>query len=186
MEIRTTLILALVLVVSGLRAQEVASLNSDDVTVWPASNKHGNDFIETTPDEQLTFTYYSPDEEKLSLPVRASVESTWGKEIAQYYALFESVYMYEEQPVAGDPNVVLRIRKPRIYKSIKGIENYLRKELKKETCSMSGASQQIKQILKIGIAAISEDSEWFEKQLKKQKSKNEEIALYNKIVLINI
>ncbi|MBL4561734.1 MAG: hypothetical protein JKX79_12210 [Labilibaculum sp.] len=186
MQIRTTLILALVLFVAGLRAQEVASLNSDDVTVWPLSNKQENDFLVTAPDEQFTFTFYSPDEEKLSLPVRASVESTWGTEIAQYYALFESVYMYEEQPVEGDPNVVLRIRKPRIYKSIKRIESYLKKELKNENCSLTSASQQIKQILKIGIAAISEDSEWLEKQLKKKKSKKEEIAFYNKIVLINI
>lgn len=186
MQTRTILILALILLVVGLKAQEVASLNSRELVVAAASDNQENDFSETAPDERCTFTYYSPGEEKLSLPVRASVESTWGAEVAKYYALFESVYTYEEQPVAGDPNVVMRIRKPRIYKSIKGIESYLKKELKKNNCSIGSASQQIMKILKIGIAAISEDSKWLEKELKNQKGKKEQIALYNKIVLINI
>lgn len=186
MQIRTTLILTLLLLVVGLKGQEVASLNSQEIMLCATSDCQDEYVPELAKEETRSFTFYGADEKKLSLPLRESMKNSWGKEIAQYYALFESVYVYEEQPVEGDPNVVVRIRKPRIYKSIKGIESYLRKELRKENCSLESACEQMEQILKIGIAAISENSDWFEKELKTLKDKKEQIALYNKIVLKTI
>lgn len=186
MQIRTILILSLILLVVGLKAQEAASLNSKELMFCSTSDSLNEYAPELEKEETRSFTFYGVDEEKLSLPFRESMKNSWGKEIAQYYALFESVYTYEEQPVAGDPNVVVRIRKPRIYKSIKGIESYLRKEFRKENCSFESAREQMEQILKIGIAAISEESAWFEKKLKSLKDIKEQIALYNKIVLKTI
>jgi len=183
MQIRTVLILTLILLVIGLKAQETARLNSRELPAVVERLNLEKDHSGITPVEHYTFTFYKPDKDRLSLPVRTSVKVAWGDEVAKYYALFESVYTYEEQPVAGDPNVVVRIRKPRIYKSIKGIESYLRKELKKDKRSIDSVSQQMIKILKIGIAAISEESKWLEKELKNQKGKKEQIAFYNRIVL---
>ena len=186
MQIRMALILTIILLVVGLKAQEVASLNSEKIMLYAIVAAEDECVPELAKEEAHSFTLYGANKEKLSLPMRESMKNNWGVEIARYYALFESVYVYEEQPVEGDPNVVVRIRKPRIYKSIKGIESYLRKELRKENCSLENAREQIEQILKIGIAAISEDSDWFEKELKTIKDKKEQIALYNKIVLKTI
>lgn len=186
MQIKTLLILTLILLVVGLKAQKINNFNSKESAIWTTPNNRDNNRSEIIPDKHCKLTYYTPQKEKLSLPLRSSVKNIWGKEIALYYALFEDAYVYEEQPIEGDPNVVIRIRKPRIYKSIKGIESYFKKKLKKGNCSITTASQQMKQILKIGIAAVSEDSSWLENELKKQKSKEGQIALYNKIILINI
>lgn len=123
--------------------------------------------------------YYSLD----NLMLKPQHISRWGEEIASYYAVLDQNYIYEEEPVAGDPNVVKRIRKPLLYKSINRVEAFLRKEVKRGNISEDEATDKLKNILKIGIAAISEDSKGFEATLKSSKKGAEVLTLFSRVVL---
>jgi hypothetical protein len=186
MKIRISLTVTLLLLIFELKAQEFIGLDSQEVITHVTPDYQDGSATELPLEEIGSFTFYGLDEKKLSLPLRESLKNNWGKEIAQYYAAFENVYVYKEQPVDGDPNVITRYRKPKIYKSIKGLESYLRKKTKKENFSQVVAGNQLKKILQVGIAAISEESKWLEEKLKNLKRKEDRIKLFNKITLNNI
>lgn len=113
-------------------------------------------------------------------------EQTFGRDIACLLALLDEKFIRKEQIAAGDPQLQAGLRKPMIYNSVKNITKYYRQKNRAGAFTPADAGL-FAHVVKVALASIGEDTEDFEKALKKsKKSPQQQLDCFRKVKLINI
>lgn len=101
-----------------------------------------------------------------------------GLEFRRGFYLLDEQYTYEIEPTATDPNPAPEIEKPAIYKGIKKLDKYYKKQLKKGLMSEDQARDELSRILAIGFSIRYQDTETFEQLLWEKRKPDEFIQVF--------
>ncbi len=133
------------------------------------------------------FTVYTDDGEWKSIPDNVAGNHFLGKEIAKKSWLMESMYTYRTPVGPGNPGVKTVIQKPLIYNAIHRINKYYKKQVREGILSEMQAGEKYSHYLSISIAAFSQNTVDFEKELKEVGKKAEKIIpVFNSVKLISM
>lgn len=113
-------------------------------------------------------------------------EQTFGRDIACLLALADEKFIQKKQIIAGDPQLQAGIHKPIVYNSLKNITRYYRQKNRAGVFTQADAGL-FAHVVKVALACIGDDTEDFEKALKKsKKSPQQQLDCFRKVKLINI
>lgn len=113
-------------------------------------------------------------------------EQMFGRDIACLLALVDEKFIRKEQIAAGDPMLQSGIRKPVVYNSVKNIAKYYRQKNRAGTFTRADAGL-FAHVVKVALACVEDDTEEFEKALKKnKKSPEQQLDCFRQVKLHNI
>lgn len=107
----------------------------------------------------------------------------FGDEIALKFAVFEDTYTYI---VPGDPSSPMHktsVQKPLIFNSVKKINTYLKKQVKKKMIDQQQATTNLNHVLNVALSVFAQPSKALEEELKKAKTPEELLAVFNRVEL---
>jgi hypothetical protein len=139
--------------------------------------------------KEFLWEFWSAIPEKFDDPKFQDVDvDEFGKEVACLEYMFETSYVTRETVVPGDPTKRTVIRKQSVYNTVRNIEKYCKKELKKGNMNSDQAAQDYSFILKVAITvANTPDTKSFESELSSHKRDlQSQIATFKKVKLNNI
>jgi hypothetical protein len=131
------------------------------------------------------FTIYSKIENEKNIAPELYGTHFLGDEIAKKMYLLDKTYVFETELAPGNPATTTTIRKPLIYKSVKKIEAYLKKSLRKKELSTAQATDQFNKVLEVAINIIYQGTDSFENQLRILENPADLLDLYTKRVHLN-
>lgn len=112
----------------------------------------------------------------------------FGKRVACLKTLIEKYYITKEDVIPGDPMMRTIVLKPNVYYTVRKIEKYLKKEVKKGDITTEDASSEMEHILEVALSVIdSEGARSFEIALNKNRKNIEgQISLFQRVKLQSI
>ncbi len=108
-----------------------------------------------------------------------------GEEIAKKMYLLDKTYTYEATIAPGNPATTTSIRKPIIYNSVKKIESYLKKSLRKKEISEEMATAQFNKVMDVALNIFFLNTEAFENKIKTTDRASDLLELYTQRVHLN-
>jgi len=168
-------------VVSG---QEVASVNK-------SSAETGNKTSTTNmlPGESEKIVVYEFDvydivpEEVKKVTTEMSGTHFLGDQVAKKMYIFEDLYSYTEPIAPGNPATKTLYRKPLVYFSVKKIEKYLKKGVKKGELTMDDATAKFNKVLDIVINIKNKNTDKFEESLQSADNASDLLLIYSRVHL---
>ena len=106
-----------------------------------------------------------------------------GEEIARKYYILQELYTYEEAGTPTSPATKTIVEKPSVYYSLKKLNRYYKKMVKKDKMEMDKAVEELKHFLNIGISIVYQPTEDFEAYLDDHRKPEEIVEAYSKVVL---
>ena len=106
-----------------------------------------------------------------------------GEEIANKTYLLKKIYTHIEKGTPMSPVDKVIVKKPTIYYSIRKLERHFRRQIRKDNMTEQEARKELNEVLDICISIYDQDTEEFEKYLKKQRKPEEILAAYDNVVL---
>ena len=107
----------------------------------------------------------------------------FGNEVALRYYLFEQQYTYVTNAAPGAFSGKMTIKKPLIYNSILKIDKHLRKKVKKGELLKETGAEQLTRLLDYAMILLNESTADFENALKLAETPEEQIKLFNHVVI---
>lgn len=108
-----------------------------------------------------------------------------GNEIAQKMYQFDRLYTYETKIAPGNPASTTNIRKPVVYNSVKRIESFLKKSVRKHEISMDMAVVQFNKVLDVALNTLYQNTNAFENEIKLTSNTSDLVELYTQRVHLN-
>lgn len=127
---------------------------------------------------EFEFSAFSHDLELENISSEIAGEHMFGTNIAKKINLFESKYTREVALVPGNPQTKTIIYKPVIYESVKKIEKYLKKAVKKNEITIETASANLNKVLDVAINIATADTKAFEERISETGDTNNLLQLY--------
>ncbi|MDR1368919.1 MAG: hypothetical protein LBJ72_02155 [Dysgonamonadaceae bacterium] len=120
--------------------------------------------------------------------VEKSGKHDFGQRVACLKTLMEKYYITKEDVIPGDPMMRTIVLKPNVYYTVRKIEKYLKKEVKKGDMTAKEASSEMEHVLEVALSVIdTEETDSFETTLNKNKKNVEDqISLFQQVTLQNI
>jgi hypothetical protein len=108
-----------------------------------------------------------------------------GKEIARKMYLLDKTYTYEDKVAPGNPATTTSIRKPLIYNSVKKIEAYFRKSIRKRQVSEEVATEQFNKVVDVALNIFFQNTDALENQLKTTDKTSDLLELFTQRIHLN-
>lgn len=108
-----------------------------------------------------------------------------GSEVAKKLALLKDSYTWREEGTANSPYSKTIVEKPAIYYSVKKLDKYYKKEIKKGNLSEDEARDQFIKSLDIALLIRYQQTEAFEDKLRELKEDSDIAQLYTEKVKLN-
>ena len=180
------IILSLWAIVS-VNAQEVLIAGRSDIHAnAPSINKDNTTNAGTTNasiKSTFEFTSFSEYLSTENITDEMAGKHFFGNEIAKKMYLFNDHYSYKVPIAPGNFATKTVFRKPEIYTSVKKIERYLEKSVKKGDLNITVAHNEYDKVLNVALNILDENTDKFEKRLK---SADENAAELLKIYLYEV
>ena len=130
------------------------------------------------------FYFYNdvPNLKKEVNPLRVS-ENFFGEEIALKMYFLKSMYTIVEEPTDYNPVEKTIVNKPAIYYSMKKMNTYYRKTVKKGNLDMQEAQDRLNNYLDICLSVYLQDTGAFENELKKFKKQEDIDLVFSRVIL---
>jgi hypothetical protein len=108
-----------------------------------------------------------------------------GNEIAKKMYQLDKMYTYETKTAPGNPAATTSVRKPVIYNSVKKIESYLKKSVRKHEVSIEMATVQFNKVVDVALNTLYLNTDAFENQIRITGNTPELLELYTRQVHLN-
>jgi len=108
-----------------------------------------------------------------------------GDDIAKKMYLLDKTYTYETKITPGNPATTTSIRKPTIYNSVKKIESYFKKSIRKKEITEDLAAEQFNKVVDVALNVFFQDTEALENQLKAIDKVSDLLELYTQRIHIH-
>jgi hypothetical protein len=106
-----------------------------------------------------------------------------GEQLALKYSRIQETYTYEQQGTVTNPVTRTVVMKPAIYYSLKKLNSYYRKQLKKGKIDSSEAIRQLGWYFDIGFAIHGQNTTKFEDALQEARKPDRIAELFTQVVL---
>jgi hypothetical protein len=106
-----------------------------------------------------------------------------GYEIGSKMYLLDQTYTVIEEPSAVNPVEKTIVNKPAIFYSIKKLNKYYKKTIRKGEMTEEKAKEQLNAYLDICLSIYNQETETFEEALKNSKKEKEIAAVFSRVVL---
>jgi hypothetical protein len=106
----------------------------------------------------------------------------FGEDIAKKVYLLDDLYTAEVAVVPGNPQTKTVIKKPVIYTSVKRIEKYFAKSVKKGEISKESAIEEYNRVLDVALSILNEDTRQFEAEIEALHGEAAKIDLFTRRV----
>jgi hypothetical protein len=110
----------------------------------------------------------------------------FGLLIAKKLYLLDERYVSEVAVVPGNPQTRTVIKKPAIYESVKKVEKYLRRSVKKGGMPLNIAISDLNKVLDVALSVSVSETGNFEKELQSIDNVEEKIALFTERVYLKL
>lgn len=107
-----------------------------------------------------------------------------GDEIARKMYLLDKTYTYETHIAPGNPATTTVTRKPLIYNSVKKIESYLKKSVRRKELTEQAARQEFNTVVDIALNIFFQDTNSLEQQIKETDKASDLLELYTQRIRI--
>lgn len=104
----------------------------------------------------------------------------FGRDVAEKYAIFLHNYTYIEKATLTSPGDKTIIKKPVIFNSVKKMDKYYRKQVKKGLMELSVGHDKLLKYLTIANMVCSQDTKEFEKALKQAKEPEDLATVFDR------
>ena len=130
------------------------------------------------------FYFYNdvPSLKKKINPLRIS-QSFFGDEIALKTYLLKDMYTVVEAPTDYNPVEKTIVNKPAIFYSMKKMNSFYKKAVKKGSLDMEAAQDKMNSYLDICLSVFMQDTNAFESELKKGKKQEDIDEVFSRVVL---
>ena len=108
-----------------------------------------------------------------------------GRDIAKRMYYFEEDYTYKVAVAPGNPAMKTMYRKTTIYESVKTIERYLKKSIRKGEMDNEQAKTIFSKVLDVALSIVTINTDELEQRIKESKSPNDLISLYTRYIHLN-
>jgi hypothetical protein len=106
-----------------------------------------------------------------------------GYEIGSKMYLLDQTYTVVEEPSPVNPVEKTIVNKPAIFYSIKKLNKYYKKTIKKGEITKEQAKDELNTYLDICLAIYNQETEIFEEALKNSKKEKEIAAVFSRVIL---
>jgi hypothetical protein len=106
-----------------------------------------------------------------------------GDDLAIKYYRIQETYTYVEQGNVQNPVAKTVVQKPTIYYSLKKLNSYYKKQLRKGNIDSSKAIQELGRYFDIGFSIYQQDTSEFEEALKSARKPDEIAEVFAQVVL---
>lgn len=131
------------------------------------------------------YTVYSKPELPKDTDPQLIGTSFFGNEIAQKMYLLDKTYTYEAKIAPGNPATTTMTRKPVIYNSVKKVESYLKKSVKRKELSETEATEKLNQVVDAALNVFYQDTRTLENQLSATDKAQDLLELYTRRIRIH-
>lgn len=105
-----------------------------------------------------------------------------GTEIAKKFELIKSTYTWKEEGTPNSPTSKTIVEKPAIYYSLKKLDKYYKKAIKKGSITEEEAKNELTKALDIALFIRYQETDAFESKLRELKEEADIALLYTKKV----
>lgn len=164
----------------GLQAQEYVMLTrkTNDVAKESAVVSSSKPLV-------FEFDVYSKPELSKNVDPQLIGSHFLGDEIARKMYLLDKTYTFETKTAPGNPATTTSIRKPVIYNSVKKVESYLKKCVRKREISQEVAAQQFNKVVDVALDVFFQNTDALENQIKSTDRASDLLDLYTQRVRLN-
>ncbi len=106
-----------------------------------------------------------------------------GDEIANKTFLLKKIYTHIEKGTPMSPVDKVIVKKPVIYYSVRKLDRYFKKELRKGRIEEAEARKKFNEVLDICISIYDQDTDEFEEYLRKRRKPEQILEAYEKVIL---
>ena len=110
-------------------------------------------------------------------------EHPFGELIARKIYLLQDYYTYTEAPTPTSPSEKTIVLKPSIYNSVLKLNRLLKKQVKKGIVPRETATKHLNLCLDVALSVLGDTTNEFEAELRKAKSADQIIQVFNKVEL---
>jgi hypothetical protein len=164
----------------GLKAQEYVMLTKKASLAEKASP-----IVEPSSAAVFEYNVYSRPELPKDVNAQLIGSHFLGDDVAKKMYLLDKTYTYESKIAPGNPAVTTSIRKPAIYNSVKKIESYLKKSIRKKEITEAIAAEQFNKVVDVALNVFFQDTEALENQLKSTDKATDLLQLYTQRIHIH-
>lgn len=155
-------------------SQTVASLNNSSYTKITNTDKLSN----------FNFEVYNFIPEEIKNVTEEMAGSHFlGEDIAKKVYLFEQAYTYTVAISPGNPSTRTMFRKPVVYNSVRKIEHYLKKSVKKGLLTIEEARNDFNKVLDVALTTKSMNTNSFEDSIKSINDSSDLLTAYSQVNL---
>ncbi len=143
--------------------------------------------IRNTPTKSPTtfvFQAFTSDYRLAEITEEMAGEHFLGSVVAKKLYLLDEVYTSEVAVVPGNPQSKMVVKKPAIYNSVRRIEKYLTKSVKRGQIQAESATADLNKVLDIALSIISADTGSFEAAIDAANDDPQRIFLFTKCVTL--
>lgn len=157
----------------GLFAQELVMLTNRPVMPGTETSNIG-------PSNAKVYEYnvYSKPELPKDIDPQSIGSHFLGDEIARKMYLLDKTYTYETHIAPGNPATTTVTRKPAIYNSVKKIEAYLKKSVRRKEITEEAAMQEFNKVVDVALNIFFQDTNTLEQQIKETDKAPDLLDLY--------
>lgn len=136
-------------------------------------------------DASETFRFKNEADEQLLKDINEAlvVDNFLGEEVALKMHLLKETYTYIIPASPQTPGERVEISKPSIYNSLKKLNRYYKKQVKKDILTKEEAAKRFSTFLDIGYSVFNQNTDELEEALRKVRKPEEIEAVFSRIVL---
>jgi hypothetical protein len=178
--------LSVIFVMVAFQAIELQAQNLVMLTSAPTSPGEKTNVSNTPAIPVFEFDVYSPVNVNANNIDPNMIGSHFlGSRMALKMYILDKMYTFETNVAPGNPATTTSIRKPLVYNSVKKIESYLKKSLRKKEITTEAAEEQLGKVVDVALNILYQNTEAIESQIKALDSSSDLLALYTHQVRLN-
>jgi hypothetical protein len=155
---------------------------AQDALTYVADSKKGHAENAITTPKSFEFIGYPHEYELDNITIEMAGEHLFGELIAKKLYLLDSKYTSEVALIPGNPQTKTVIQKPAIYNTVKRIEKYLKRAVKKGELTTESATYTFIKVLEVALSIVTADTKSFEAVIGASDSETAKIDLFTKSV----
>lgn len=136
-----------------------------------------------SPDAEFKFHKQLDNGKEVEIVDQLLSDNYLGESIARKYYILQKLYTYEEEGSATSPVTKTIVEKPSVYYSLKKLNRYYKKMVKKDRMERDKAVEELKHFLNIGISIVYQPTKEFEEYLDDHRKPEEIVEAYSNVVL---
>jgi len=146
----------------------ISSANAQEVLIAGRTQTQATEAINTVSSVKPTFEFMSTLQAQSTENITDEMAGNhfFGNEIAKKMYLFNDHYSYKVPVAPGNSATKTIFRKPEIYLSVKKIERYLNKSVKKGDLNSNVAQKEYDKVLNVALNILDENTDKFEQRLR--------------------